>query len=159
MWPMVDGAELGNDFPSIYPMELSLVNAPPSEPAPIDDDDPDDQSRGRAPSGADQAQDRSSQAWEQIQMGFPKLMGAPAYWKPRRTFAPQDRPFDPDELPLEADRPEDEEHANDVVSPEATSHEVEVAGSGDRGRRRHEGDLGRRRLGALPSRFFRWGSD
>ena len=159
MWAMVGERAPAKVSAVITSLESSRVNAPRSEPAAVDEKHSDDPTPASAPSGADQAQDRSSQAWEQIQMGFPKLMGAPAYSKPRRTFTPQDRPFDPDELPLEADRPEDEEHANGVVSGEATSDEVEVAGSRDQRRRRHEGDLGRRRLGALPSRFFRWGSD
>jgi hypothetical protein len=42
-------------------------------------------------------------------MPMPQLMGAPAYARPRRIVAEAPRPFDPDDLPLEAFRgPEDE---------------------------------------------------
>lgn len=42
-------------------------------------------------------------------IALPKLYGAPAYARPPRHVAPDDRPFDPDELPIEAHRT-DEEH-------------------------------------------------
>ena len=42
-------------------------------------------------------------------VALPKLYGAPAYARPPRHADDQDRPFDPDELPIEAART-DEEH-------------------------------------------------
>jgi len=41
-------------------------------------------------------------------VAFPKLYGAPAYARPPRPALPDDRPFDPDALPLEAHRTPDE---------------------------------------------------
>lgn len=37
-------------------------------------------------------------------LALPKLYGAPAYARPPRVFEVNDRPPDPDDLPLEADR-------------------------------------------------------
>jgi hypothetical protein len=54
------------------------------------------------------ASGRVRQAWDQIQMAFPRLMGQPAYWRPRTMITPTERPFDPDDLPLEAERVEEE---------------------------------------------------
>jgi hypothetical protein len=138
-------------------LELRPVNAPPSGPAPADEKDSDDANSTPARTTVEQAHDRVSQAWEQIQMGFPKLMGAPAYWKPRRTFTPQDRPFDPDELPLEADRPE--EGHETLGSADAPSPEAEPARLGEHARRRQEGDGRRGRRRCLPSRLFRSSPD
>jgi hypothetical protein len=45
--------------------------------------------------------------WEQVHMAMPRLLGQAAYTPPRRLFEPTLRPFDPDELPLEAERDED----------------------------------------------------
>jgi hypothetical protein len=42
-------------------------------------------------------------------VALPKLYGAPAYARPPRVASEAERPFDPDELPIEADRT-DEEH-------------------------------------------------
>ena len=42
-------------------------------------------------------------------VAMPKLYGAPAYARPPHYADDVDRPFDPDELPIEADRT-DEEH-------------------------------------------------
>lgn len=42
--------------------------------------------------------------WEQVHMAMPRLLGQPAYTPPRRSFEPASRPFDPDDLPLEAER-------------------------------------------------------
>ena len=42
-------------------------------------------------------------------IALPKLYGAPAYARPPRHAPADDRPFDPDELPIEAYRT-DEEH-------------------------------------------------
>jgi hypothetical protein len=45
--------------------------------------------------------------WEQVHMAMPRLLGQAAYTPPRRWFEPTSRPFDPDDLPLEAEREED----------------------------------------------------
>lgn len=42
-------------------------------------------------------------------IALPKLYGAPAYARPPRPTTGIERPFDPDELPLEADRNDDEQ--------------------------------------------------
>ena len=43
-------------------------------------------------------------------VAMPKLYGAPAYGRPPRHAGPDgDRPFDPDELPIEADRTDEEQ--------------------------------------------------
>lgn len=42
-------------------------------------------------------------------IALPKLYGAPAYARPPRSAAETERPFDPDELPIEAYRTEDDE--------------------------------------------------
>jgi hypothetical protein len=44
--------------------------------------------------------------WEQVHMAMPRLLGQPAYTPPRRSYEPASRPFDPDDLPLEAERDE-----------------------------------------------------
>ena len=43
---------------------------------------------------------------EQQHMALPRLFGGPAYSRPPRPVQEIVRPFDPDELPLEADRTE-----------------------------------------------------
>jgi hypothetical protein len=45
---------------------------------------------------------------EERHVALPKLYGAPAYARPRVAVAPAPRPFDPDELPLEAFQTEEE---------------------------------------------------
>lgn len=40
---------------------------------------------------------------------MPRLSGAPAYARPLRPIPPGERPFDPDDLPLEAFRTEEDE--------------------------------------------------
>jgi hypothetical protein len=45
--------------------------------------------------------------WEQVHMAMPRLLGQAAYTPPRRLFEPTARPFDPDDLPLEAEREDD----------------------------------------------------
>lgn len=45
---------------------------------------------------------------EQRHVAMPKLVGAPAYSTPPRTYAPSPRPLDPDDLPLESLRTEGE---------------------------------------------------
>ena len=39
---------------------------------------------------------------DQQHVALPKLYGAPAYARPARVAATPDRPFDPDDLPIEA---------------------------------------------------------
>jgi hypothetical protein len=68
------------------------------------------------PSFADRARGQAREAWDQIQMAFPRLMGQPAYWSPRRLFTPAPRPFDPDDLPLESDRSEIERMAAEQIA-------------------------------------------
>jgi hypothetical protein len=70
---------------------------------------------------------RMRQAWDQIQMAFPRLMGQPAYWRPRTMITPAERPFDPDDLPLEAERIEEERIAAE------RAHASMAAARGDRG--------------------------
>ena len=41
-------------------------------------------------------------------VALPKLYGAPAYARPPAPVAVTPRPFDPDDLPIEADQNEDE---------------------------------------------------
>lgn len=59
---------------------------------------------------------------EENHVALPKLYGAPAYARPPRTIEEIERPIDPDDLPLELDRT-DEEHefasriAGDVFAP------------------------------------------
>jgi hypothetical protein len=49
---------------------------------------------------------------------LPKLMGAPAYARPRRDFVPASaRPFDPDDLPIEAYRAQGEQEPANGMEP------------------------------------------
>lgn len=45
---------------------------------------------------------------QQQHIALPKLYGAPAYARPPAATAEIERPFDPDELPLEAERTDEE---------------------------------------------------
>lgn len=45
---------------------------------------------------------------EQQHVALPKLYGAPAYARPPRIVEPAARPFDPDDLPLEAVQTDEE---------------------------------------------------
>src|SRR5262249_4243181 len=45
---------------------------------------------------------------EQQHVALPKLYGAPAYARPAPVVAATDRPFDPDDLPIEADMTEED---------------------------------------------------
>jgi hypothetical protein len=57
---------------------------------------------------------------EHQHVALPKLYGAPAYARPPRPVEEQDRPFDPDDLPLEAFRTtEDEVLAATLPGPDA----------------------------------------
>jgi hypothetical protein len=46
---------------------------------------------------------------EHLHSAMPKLFGAPAYARPKVEVAPVERPFDPDDLPLESARTNDEQ--------------------------------------------------
>ena len=52
-------------------------------------------------------------------VAMPKLYGAPAYWRPPHHVEDADRPFDPDELPIEADRTDDEHEFASTLPPRA----------------------------------------
>ena len=45
---------------------------------------------------------------EQQHLALPQLYGAPAYARPPRAVEPTERPFDPDDLPLEAVQTDEE---------------------------------------------------
>ncbi len=45
---------------------------------------------------------------EQQHVALPQLYGAPAYARPPKVVAEAERPFDPDELPLEAEQTNEE---------------------------------------------------
>ena len=80
------------------------------------------ESRRQAPEGPSlrqRAQAFPRQAWDEIQMAFPRLMGQPAYWQPRREYKPQERPFDPDDLPLEAERSDEDQRALELARAES----------------------------------------
>ena len=48
-------------------------------------------------------------AIDEQHVALPKLYGAPAYGRPPRPAADVERPFDPDDLPIEAVRTEEEQ--------------------------------------------------
>ena len=48
-------------------------------------------------------------------VALPKLYGAPAYARPPKLAEPTERPFDPDELPLEAFRTDEEREFVDLL--------------------------------------------
>jgi hypothetical protein len=59
-------------------------------------------------------------------MAMPRLMGAPAYARPKRHGEDIERPIDPDDLPLEAHRTEEDRHlaaaiaeGRHILAPEA----------------------------------------
>jgi hypothetical protein len=60
---------------------------------------------------------------------LPRLLGAPAYARPPRVVPPVERPFDPDDLPLEAFRTDEEQRLLAEASrarsaQEAAAHET-----------------------------------
>jgi hypothetical protein len=58
-------------------------------------------------------------------MAMPKLMGAPAYARPKRLVEETVRPFDPDDLPLEAVRTEEERYIAAAVTEDGhAAHDV-----------------------------------
>jgi hypothetical protein len=52
-------------------------------------------------------------------VAMPKLYGAPAYARPPRPAEVDDRPFDPDELPIEAARTDEEQEFVATLPPKA----------------------------------------
>jgi hypothetical protein len=52
-------------------------------------------------------------------VAMPKLYGAPAYARPPHYADDIDRPFDPDELPIEADRTDEEHEFVSTLPPRA----------------------------------------
>ena len=52
-------------------------------------------------------------------VALPTLYGAPAYARPPKAVAPKERPFDPDELPLEAVQTEEEREFTATLPPRA----------------------------------------
>lgn len=46
---------------------------------------------------------------DEYHVAYPKLFGAPAYARPPRPALPENRPLDPDDLPLEAHRTPEEQ--------------------------------------------------
>jgi hypothetical protein len=76
--------------------------------------------------------------FDERQMAMPKLVGGAAYGRPPQPIEASPRPFDPDELPLEAERT-DEEHAfaaalpNGVFAPGGAGAD-RAAGSSGTGR-------------------------
>jgi hypothetical protein len=96
-------------------------------------------------------------ASDEQHMALPKLYGAPAYARPSAPVATTERPFDPDDLPLEADQTsEDREQAAQL---EARVYAGGVAGepvgaSSGGGREGSPMLRGRPfRLGSITSRF------
>jgi hypothetical protein len=91
----------------------------PVAPQPLPEAEPVEASRGRM-----------RQAWDEIQMAFPRLMGQPAYMRPRSLFSPAERPFDPDDLPLEAERSEDDRRTAEILATSAGTKERDGGGRG-----------------------------
>ena len=57
-------------------------------------------------------------AIDEQHVALPKLYGAPAYARPPRPAAVVDRPFDPDDLPIEIEMtPEERDLARDAAGP------------------------------------------
>ncbi len=82
---------------------------------------------------------------EEQHVALPKLYGAPAYARPPKLAPVAERPFDPDELPLEAFRTEEEREFVDLLPARAFA-----PGGGAVGRNGH-GDHGHG--GLLPRPF------
>jgi hypothetical protein len=59
-------------------------------------------------SAADHTEDRALSIEEQQHQALPKLYGAPAYGRPQIPVPVAARPFDPDELPIQASMTDDE---------------------------------------------------
>lgn len=61
-------------------------------------------------------------------VALPKLYGAPAYARPPAPAAAGPRPFDPDQLPLEIYRTEEERRATSYPPAHAYTPVVDIAG-------------------------------
>ena len=70
-------------------------------------------------------------AIDEQHVALPKLYGAPAYGRPPRPSAETPRPFDPDDLPIEAVRTEEEQELISSLPPEVYA----AGGSKGNGRR------------------------
>jgi hypothetical protein len=81
--------------------------------------------------------EESSVSIDEQHIALPKLYGAPAYARPPRPATGIERPFDPDELPLEAQRTEDEQEFVEMLPARA-----DAPGGSDLGHNGH-GDSGR----------------
>jgi hypothetical protein len=150
--PSPQPAQSSDDDPILTEEELELVkaavsgrsHAEPAHAAEFSAPAPDPVGAGTSPFGASPAPDRAAlfvpqpipdaepaeasggrmrQAWDQIQMAFPRLMGQPAYGRPRSLFSPTERPFDPDDLPLEAERSADDRRAAQILATSAGTKE------------------------------------
>ena len=65
---------------------------------------------------------------EQVHVALPKLYGVPAYARPPVVpVAAVERPFDPDDLPLEAERTREEQ----TLASELTAHPYSSVAAGD----------------------------
>ncbi len=85
---------------------------------------------------------------EEQHVALPKLYGAPAYARPPKTAATVDRPFDPDDLPIEAfQSEEDRAFAASLPARAWAPGGIPLDGDG----RTHDGDReGRRALLGKP---------
>jgi hypothetical protein len=72
-------------------------------------------------------------------VALPQLYGAPAYARPPKVVAEAERPFDPDELPLEAEQTDDEREYAAMLP----AHAYGTDGEGRRRGRRGRGRRGR----------------
>ena len=75
-------------------------------------------------------------AIDEQHVALPKLYGAPAYGRPPRPSAETPRPFDPDDLPIEAVRTEEEQ---ELVA-DLPAHTFAPGGSNGSSRRHAAGD-------------------
>jgi hypothetical protein len=74
-------------------------------------------------------------AIDEHHVALPKLYGAPAYARPTRVAAETPRPFDPDDLPIEAVRTTEEQELIEELPAHAYAN-----GNGSKGRGRHRSD-------------------
>jgi hypothetical protein len=69
-------------------------------------------------------------AQEHLHVALPKLYGAPSYSRPRQV-APPSRPFDPDDLPLEAYRSDEGEEAAGLDATDVADPGISLEETGD----------------------------
>jgi hypothetical protein len=90
---------------------------------------------------------------EEHHLALPKLYGAPAYARPPRSLEIVERPIDPDDLPLELERTDDE---HDMVSRLSGSPFAPVLTEPANGHRQRHAIQGRPfRLRSLSEKLFR----